>query len=147
MIYEGAQTGKVNLKISDQDGVVLFKETITNTDGFIRPVNFTKMEAGEYTIEVADSFGKFIQKVNYKIEQPESIFHIAKISGDNRYLLSVAKGKDINIRIFDGLNNLVHSESRVVDGSLGLVYNLKDVSGIPTFEITDNTGETKVIRF
>jgi hypothetical protein len=59
----------------------------------------------------------------------------------------VAKGKDINIKIFDGLNNLVHSESRVVDGTLGLVYNLKDVVGVPTFEITDNTGDTRIVRF
>jgi hypothetical protein len=147
VIYEGAQVGKVNLRIADQSGVVLFRETMSNVDGFIRPINLKSLEAGEYTIEVSDSFGKFSQKVNYKVEKPESVFHLAKIAGDNRYLLSVAKGDEINVRIFDGQNNLVHNESRAVNGNLGLVYNLKDVSGVPTFEVRDNTGNIKVIRF
>ena len=147
VIYEGAQVGKVNLRISNKDGAILFRETISNVDGFIRPINFKSLEEGEYTIEVSDSFGKFVQKVNYKTEQPVSAIHIAKISGDSRYLLSVEKGKDINIKIFDGLNNLVHSENRAVNGNLSLVYNLKDVAGVPTFEVTDNSGNTRVVRF
>lgn len=147
VIYEGAQAGKVNLKIADQDGVTLFRETLNNVDRFIRPVNFKNMETGEYTIEVSDAFGKFVQKVNYKIEQAESIVHIAKIAGDNKYLLSVASGTDISVKIFDGQNNLVHSESREINGNLGLVYNLKDVSGVPTFEVRDNAGNTKVVKF
>jgi hypothetical protein len=109
VIYEGAQVGKVNLRIADESGVVLFRETISNVDGFIRPVNLKSLEAGEYTIEVSDAFGKFSQKVNNKVEKPESVFHLAKIAGDKRYL--------------------------------------KDVSGVPTFEVRDNTGNIKVIRF
>ncbi len=147
VIYEGAQVGKVNLRIADESGVVLFRETISNVDGFIRPVNLKSLEAGEYTIEVSDAFGKFSQKVNNAVEKPESVFHLAKIAGDNRYLLSVTKGDEINVKIFDGQNNLVHDESRAVNGNLGLVYNLKDVSGVPTFEVRDNTGNIRVIRF
>jgi 6-phosphogluconolactonase (cycloisomerase 2 family) len=147
VIYEGAQIGKVNLRIADQQGTVLFKETISNVDGFIRPVNLKSLEAGEYTIEVSDSFGKFAQKVSNSVAKQESVFHLAKIAGDNKYLLSVAKGEDINVKIFDGQNNLVHNEDLVVNGNLGLVYNLKGVAGIPTFEVKDNTGNVKVIRF
>lgn len=147
VIYEGVKVGNVNLKIANKDGVILFRETISSVDGFIRPLNFKSLEEGEYTIEVADAFGKYVEKVNYKIEKPISAVHIAKISGDNKYLLSVEKGKDINIKIYDGKDNLVYNESRVVNGNLGLVYNLKDITGVPTFEVTDNAGSTKVIRF
>lgn len=147
VIYEGAQVGKVNLRVADQSGVILFRETISNVDGFIRPVNLKNLEAGVYTIEVSDSFGKFTQKVTNAAAKPESVFHLAKISGENRYLLSVTKGDEINVKIFDGLNNLVHNESLSVNGNLGLVYNLKDVSGVPTFEVKDNAGNVKVIRF
>lgn len=147
VIYEGAQVGKVNLRIANEDGVILFRETISNVDGFIRPINFKSLEAGEYTIEVSDSFGKFVQKVNYRTEQSVSAIHIAKIAGDSKYLLSVEKGKNINVKIYDGLDNLVHSENRLVDGNLSLVYNLKGVAGVPTFEVTDNAGKTKVIKF
>ena len=143
------KAGRVNLKISNQDGAVVFNESVTGVNGFIRPVNFKGMAAGEYTIEVADASGKQIQKVNYEIEQTVSMVHIAKIAGDNKYLLAVAKesNEEFNVKIFDGSRNLVHDENLVANGNLGLVYNLKDVAGIPTFEVTDKTGNTKVIKY
>jgi len=149
VIYEGAKVGRVNLKISDQAGVIVFNESISGVDGFVRPVNFKGMAAGEYTIEVSDASGKQIQKVNYEIEQTVSMVHVAKIAGDSKYLLAVAKGteEEINVKIFDGSSNLVHDQNLVVNGNLGLVYNLKDVAGVPTFEVTDKTGKTKVIKY
>jgi hypothetical protein len=147
VIYEGAQVGNVNLSIANQEGDILYKETIRGVEGFIRPVNFKSLAAGEYSIVVSDSFGKVVQKVKYKMEQPETAIHIAKIEGDNRYLLSIEKGKDINVKIFDGFSNLVHSENRSVSGNLSLVYNLAAVAGKPTFQITDNSGNIKMIGF
>ena len=149
VIYEGAKAGRVNLKISNQDGAVVFNESVTGVNGFIRPVNFKGMDAGEYTIEVSDASGKQVSKVNYEIEQTVNRVHVAKIAGDNKYLLAVAKGSNdqFNVKIFDGASNLVHNENLVVNGGLGLVYNLKDVAGVPTFEVTDNTGNTKVIKY
>jgi len=147
VIYEGVKAGRVNLKISDEDGAVLFNETISGVSSFMRPLNFKGMATGEYTIEVSDVYGKNVQIVNYTIEQSNSAVHVSKISGDNRYLLAVENEKEINVRIFDGLNKLVHDKNLVVNGNLGLVYNLKGVLGVPTFEVTDNSGNTKVIRF
>jgi len=147
VIYEGAKVGNVNLKIVGEDGVTLYRETIANVDGFIRPLNFKSMEPGEYTIEISDANGKHVEKVNYKIERPASAVHVAKIAGDSKYLLSVEKGKSINVKIYDSKDNLVHSESREVNGNLGLVYNLKDITGVPTFEVTDGAGNVRVIRF
>jgi hypothetical protein len=34
-----------------------------------------------------------------------------------------------------------------VSGSFGLVYNLKQVAGTPTFEVTDKTGNVKTIKY
>jgi hypothetical protein len=147
VIYEGAKAGRVNLKISDTSGAVLFDETVAGVDGFIRPLNFKGMSEGEYTVEVSDAYGKNVQTVNYVVEQSVSAVHVSKLAGDSRYLLAVEKEKEINVRIFDGHSNLVHEKSFVVDGNLGLVYNLKDVVGVPTFEVTDKSGNTKVIRF
>jgi flagellar hook assembly protein FlgD len=147
VIYEGVKAGKVTLKIYNQNGSVLFSETLKNVDGFIRPVNFKAMDAGEYTIEVTDASGKQVQKIDYTIENKISSVHVAKIGGEDKYLLAVANenSEEINVRIFDGDNNLVHNESMVVNGNFGLVYNLKNVSGIPTFQITNEAG-TKVIK-
>ncbi len=149
VIYEGAKAGRVNLKITDQAGEIVFQESIAGVEGFIRPINFKGMAAGEYTIEVSDASGKQVHKVNYAIDQSVSMVHVSKIAGENKYLLAVAKGEEekINVRIFDGENNLVHDQNLVVSGNFGLVYNLKAVAGVPTFKVTDKTGSTKVLNY
>jgi hypothetical protein len=70
------------------------------------------------------------------------------MTNNSKYLFSVNnEGKQrINIRIFDGANNLVHSESRNINGSYGMIYNLEQVIGNPTFEVTDNAGATTVLK-
>jgi hypothetical protein len=149
VIYEGAQTGKVSLKIFNKSGKVVFAETINGTDGFIRPVNFSGMDAGEYTIEVSDAAGKQINKLEYNMDTKVHTVHVAKIGKESKYLLAVANqgSEEIIVRIFDGANNLVHNENLVVDGSLGLVYNLKNIAGVPTFEVTNQTGSTKIVKY
>jgi hypothetical protein len=149
VIYEGAQIGKVSLKIFNKSGKVVSAETINGTDGFILPVNFSGMESGEYTIEVSDASGKQINKLEYKMDTRVNTIHVAKIGNESKYLLAVANqgSEEINVRIFDGANNLVHNENLVVDGSFGLVYNLKNITGVPTFEVTNQAGATKVVKY
>jgi hypothetical protein len=147
VIYNGE--GKVKLNIRNTAGETIFAETINTTKGFIRPVNFAGLEFGEYTIEIANAAGKQIQKIQYQAETVAKNIHVAKISEEGKYLLAVA-GKDaeqINVKIFDGANNLVHDKNITVNGNLGLVYNLKQVSGTPTFEVTDNAGVVKTIKY
>ena len=148
VIYEAEKVGDVKMTILGRDGEVLFAETTSNVDGFIRPVNFTGMEPGEYTIEIADASGKQVQKVQYANETTVKNVHVAKMSEEGKYLLSVANDgtEQINVRIFDGSNNLVHNEDLTINGNFGLVYNLKDVSGVPTFEVTDKTGSIRSIK-
>lgn len=148
VIYEGEQKGDVNVAIYSKDGKQVFAETIKQVDGFIRPLNFSGMTPGEYTIQITDKAGKAIQTVNYLTETAVNKVHVAKISGDDKYLLSVpgeTQG-EINVKIYDGLNNLVHNQNIVVDKDYGLVYNLKQVVGVPTFEVTDKTGNVKTIK-
>lgn len=139
VIYEGA--GKVTMKIADSNGAVVFTETIKSANGFIRPVNFAGMEPGTYTITLIDEKGAVVNNISYENKSAVKNVHVAKISGE-KYLLAVANGatEQINVRIFDGNNNLVHNEDVTISGSLGLVYNLKAVEGTPTFQVTDKTG-------
>jgi hypothetical protein len=149
VIYEGPKAGKVSMRILSQDGSEVFAENLGVVNGFIRPVNFTGMKPGEYTIEVVDAFGKQLQTVSYTNETSINTIHIARIAESDKYLLAVAnKGSEqINVRIFDGSNNLVHDENLTVKGNFGLVYNLKQVAGTPTFEVTDKTGNVKTIKY
>ncbi len=147
VIYAGEKVGNVKMTILNEKGEVLFSETTKGVSGFMRPVNFAGMTAGEYTIEVSDENGKEVQKVMYGSATLEQV-HVAKIAESGKYLLSVGgQGKDeISVRIFDGAHNLVHSEELLINGNYGMVYNLKAVQGTPTFEVMDNLGNVRTIR-
>ena len=153
VIYESGITSNVKMTILDKNEAVVFAETTKNVEGFIRSVNFTRMEPGEYTIEIADKAGKQIQKVVYAemeiVTAPAKNVRLAKIAADGKYLLTVTNSgiNQIKVRIYDGANNLVHNESTTVNGDFGLVYNLKDVAGVPTFEVTDKTGSVSTIKY
>ena len=149
VIYEGEKVGNVKMTILNSKKQVFFKETTQNVDGFIRPVNFTGMEPGEYSIEIADASGKQIQNIVYSNETSVKSVQVSKIKEEGKYLLAVANSgpEQINVRIFDGANNLVHNEDLTINGDFGLVYNLKDVAGVPTFEVTDKTGNIRTIKY
>lgn len=149
IIYEGGKAGKVSMKIYDQIGKLVFAETINSVNGFSRPLNFGGMNPGEYTIEIADENGKNVQKIAYRTESVVKDVHIAKIANDDKYLVALAsKGEEeINVRIFDGANQLVHDQSVKVKGDYGVVYNLKGVKGSPTIEVTDKMGNVKTIKY
>ena len=148
VIYEGTKAGKVSMKITDKSGNQLFAETIRSISGFIRPVNFDGMAPGAYTIAITDENGTLIQTVNYLNEKVIKNVYISKTAEAGKYLLSVAnKGTEvINVRIYDGENNLVHDENVTVKGYFGIVYNLKKIVGTPTFEITDEGGNDLVSK-
>ncbi len=148
VIYAGTATGKISLNIYDEANTLVFNETINGVDGFICPVNFSAMKTGVYTIEVADASGKQVQKIDYVKENPVNSIHLKKIEGESKYLLAVANTNEvINVRIFDGSNNLVHNQDVTVAGNFGMIYNLKNVMGSPTFEVTNQAGATKVVKY
>ncbi len=148
VIYQGEKVGNVKMTILNQDGRIVFAETTPNVDGFVRPVNFTGMEPGEYSIVIADGSGRQIQNIVYSTVTAVKNVQVSKIKGQDKYLLAVADNgtEQINVRIFDGENNLVRSEDLTVKGNFGLVYNVKDVSGVPTFEVTDKMGNIKTVK-
>ena len=148
VIYEGSAISNVKMTIFNGADEIVFAETTKNVEGFIRSVNFTKMEPGEYTIEIADKAGKQTQKVVYTEYAPVQNVRISKIAPEGKYLLSVTNSgvNQINVRIFDGEDNLVHEKSTEINGNFGLVYNLKGVEGVPTFEVSDKTGVIRSIK-
>lgn len=152
--YEGVSAGKVTLKVYDNSSKEIFSETIKGLNRFMRPLNFEGLEAGVYTIEIADENGTQTEKVNYATDVKTSkseattikALHVCKLQ-DGKYLVSVTSEgtENVDISIFDN-NDLIHSESRTINGGLGLVYNLKQVSGKPVFVITDEAGKNHTAK-
>ncbi|MBT1708287.1 hypothetical protein KK062_08630 [Fulvivirgaceae bacterium PWU5] len=151
VIYKGETAGKVKLNIYNTQSQLVFTETFNGTDGFICPLNFTGLAYGDYTIELIDATGKKTEKVSFKpaVAAAKNV-HISKLAKENgKYLVSVAAqgNEQISVKIYDAANNLVHSETKTVDGNFAQLYTVKNVNGALTFEVTDNAGNTKTVRF
>jgi hypothetical protein len=152
VIYRSESAGKVKLNIYNSNAKLILTETFNGTDGFICPVNFAGLEAGEYTIELVDASGKKAEKVSLNTKKSSKHVHVSKINNEaGKYLLSVVDtsfaADEINVKIYDAKNNLIHSETKETRGDFAQVYKLKDASGSYTFEVSDKTGKLKTIRF
>jgi len=150
VVYKGETTGKVKLNIYNADGLLMMSQTFNSVDGFILPVNFAGLASGDYTIELVDAAGKKVEKVSYQTKRNIQHVHISRIvNEENKFLLSVAsKGtQSISLKIYDNANNLLHSEVRTIEGDFAQVYKLAKSSEHYTFEITDNAGNIKSVRF
>jgi len=152
VIYKGETTGRVKLNIYNASSRIIFSESINVGDGFICPLNFAGLEPGEYTLELVDVTGaKKVEKVKYLTSTASSKnVHISKlVKEEGKFLVAVTNAgtEKINVRIYDGANNLVHSESREVKGDFAQLYTIKNVTGGLTFEVSDEAGYTKTIRF
>ncbi len=148
VIYKGQEAGAVRMTILNGSNDVVFSESSQNIDGFVRKVNFSGMLPGEYTIEITDKNGLSTQKVVYGKPSTVKAIRVTKIGNESKYLLAVSNtgAEQLNVRIFDGSDNLVHSEVRNIEGNFGVVFNLTNVSGVPSFEVTDGTGAVRRIK-
>ncbi len=148
VVYKGVAQGKVKLSILSADGKVILSETF-NSDGFIRPLNFSGLEAGEYTITVADATGVKSEKIVYGgVKRNVSNVHVSKLKNAGKYLLSVANAVNgpIQVRIIDSKNNVVFTETKLVNGDFAQVYKI-EATGSYTFEISDVRGNIKTAQF
>lgn len=150
VIYKGEATGKVKLNIYNENARVIMTETFNSVDGFICPLNFAGLEPGGYTIELVDVTGKKFEEVITLSKKADKYVHISRINGESKYLLSVANitsTDQVNVKIFDGRNNLIHSETKALNGDFAQVYKLDGESSSYTFEVSDNSGIIKTSRF
>lgn len=150
IIYKGESSSKVKLNIYNSSSEIVFSETMNGVNGFIRPLNFTGLQFGEYTVELIDASGKKVEKINYQPAKSESNVHVSKlVNEEGKFLVSVAKASSetITVKIFDEANNLLHINTKQVAGDFAQLYTLKDFAGAVTFEVSDNTGSIKTVRF
>ncbi|GHN01192.1 hypothetical protein WSM22_26810 [Cytophagales bacterium WSM2-2] len=148
VVYKSEATSKVSISIFDKNDEMVFTETINDLNEFIRPYNFSSLPEGEYTIEVKDNTGKKVEKVKYSQGTIESIIAVRKLTSvSNKYMLtSVNKGLNVlTISIFNEDGDLLHNETRMVDGNFGVVYSLTG-EGKYTFVVADKTGMSKTIN-
>jgi hypothetical protein len=146
LIYKSELQSDVKVEIYDSRNVIVFTETIKNSDGFARPYNFASLSDGKYTIRVDNGSNWLTETVEYAGGKVEKLAHLTTLN-DGRYLLSVPGSgmQKLSVNIFEESGRLIYHSKQEVSGDFAQVYKLNDVSGALLFEITDGDGLVKSI--
>jgi len=149
LYYKAAEQMDVKVSINDAAGQTVFTEVFRRAAGFVRPYNFTNLPEGDYTMVIADQNGKQIESITYKRDKIEKLAHLTKVSGSEKYVLTVPNREPgfIQVRIFDANNTIIYNQSEPVSGDFGKMYNLEKYSGTFSFEITDKEGITRTLNY
>jgi hypothetical protein len=150
-IYKSDVVAKIKLNIYNSSSQLVFTDVVNGTDGFIRPLNFRGLPAGEYTIEFNDGVSKKVEKVKYVPASSVSnkIVHITKVNeAEGKFLVAIAdaNNENITVSIYDRFNKLVYTETKAVTGEFAQIYRVKESTGI-SIEISDASGVAKLSRF
>jgi len=150
VIYKSETAGKVQVKVYNAENSVVYSGSFADTKGFILPLNLTQVGYGEYTFEITDASGKRTETLIYEAAKSTNNIRIAKLdAGEGKFLVAVTspKNEKITVRIFDNFNNLLHNEVKSVNGDFAQVYTVKNLTGTCTFEVSDDAGLVKTVRF
>ena len=152
VIYKTDVANRVKLNIYNSASQLIFSETL-NGDGFIRPLNFSGLRAGEYVIEVIEGTSKRTEKVTYKpgtrsVSTGRKVVHISRVDNAGKFIVSIARAatEKVTVNIYDNFNTLVHSESREISGEFAQIYHVKN-SRVSAIEVIDASGNKKISRF
>ena len=144
--YSNSKPGKVTLIIKDDHENVLVKRMIKNENGFTMPANFASVTEGIYFVETDNGTEKQSVKINYNNNVAPTYSRVVDL-GDDRYLLSSSHVglETITIKIYDGNNTMIFNEDKKISGGLSMVFNLKNVVGKPSFEVTESSGHSLMV--
>lgn len=147
LIYKAELASNVKVEIINAENKVVFSETIKNSDGFARPYNFASLPEGDYTIRLDNGSNWLSEKVNYRQGEVQKLAHLVTLK-DGRYLLTVpGTGEDkLNIRIYDENGETLYSATDKVSGNFGRLFNLEQVDGAVSFEISGSSGASNVLH-
>ncbi|MBK5278847.1 MAG: hypothetical protein JJE09_08290 [Bacteroidia bacterium] len=149
LIYKAEKAGFVKVSILDSKQRTIFQESIKTSEGFTRPYNLESLEKGEYTLEIVDDSGTQVEKLRNYSDKVEKLFNVRKIPGQDKLLLTVAgKGKEtISVKIYDESERLVYEKDEYTTDDFARVYNLKNLKGAVTFEVTGESGESTIVQY
>lgn len=150
VVYERANADKLKLNVYNDKSERIFTQSHV-AKGFIQPLNFQHLEAGEYTIEIVSGTSRETVRINHAPRVIAGSFvHITRLNEGGKYLVSVAKrqGREDNItlNIFQG-DELIYNESNTLTEDFAKVYNVKPDSENITIAVTDKYGKVTSASF
>lgn len=137
-----------NLKIVDEFGVVLYEETLKNSLETGKQINFSRLPAGNYFLEMDAAIKQVIiplqvsgQEALLKLELKTEVFKpFVKLSGTSLLLMNFnPEQTPVTISIYDELGQLLFEETVTDSIELKRSYNFSKVeSGNYSLQVKKN---------
>jgi hypothetical protein len=144
--YNDNGTNNVLLTMKDQEGRMLLRRNIKNQNSFSIPVNLSSMEHGSYHVD-ADNGTKKVSVVILHNNNSEPTYTRVVSLGDDKYMLfsSHIGRQTLTVKVYDENTNVIFDEKRSIDGQVAILFNLAGVTGRPSFEVTETSGNSLML--
>ena len=150
LFYKGAEQSNVKVLILNDLNKIVFSEKIKNTDGFVRPYNFSSLPEGNYSIQLINNAGSQIKEVSYTHESAsnstrEKVMHVTHMHGStNKFVLSVPNvgADELTVTIYNDSNEILYVGKENIVGDFAKIYNLQNYNGKVKFVVTDSNGHS-----
>lgn len=144
VFYKAPGQNNVTVSIYDDSNRKVFSETFKESEGFVRPYNFEKLNEGRYTIELRDKAGFQIERIAYEKKTEEKIARMVKLPGEEKYAILVPHNgsKSLSVNIYNQHGTSVYSNTQNVNGDFSQLFNLDGLESF-TIVVSDSNGLTK----
>lgn len=149
LFYKGDDLDNVRVTIYNSNDEPVFKETLRNTDGFMRPYNLNKLEEGEYKLVIADKHGEQSQSLQHFAEKSQTLIGVIQLSETpEKFVLTIGKKLSpevVAVKIYNDRNEIIYEQLENIKGDFSKLYDLGKADSY-RFEITDSNGTTSIIK-
>jgi len=122
--------GKVVVTILDQAGELVQKDVIRNESAFVRPYNFSKQPAGNYTMVVDNGQKSFSTTLTFGVVNAAQDLKVAvEEAGDNRFKLVVKEANmtPVSVSLTNVEGEVIFTELISRQANFSKVYNLNRI--------------------
>jgi hypothetical protein len=140
--YMGSKTGKVTITVKDNAQATVLVRSFKEIKDFSLPINFSSVAEGVYTVQIDNGIEKLDRTVNYTKDIATNYTRVENL-GNGQYLLTSShSGKEkITVKVYNESNVKVYEEDKMVRGDFSMLFNLKNVTGQPYFEVSEKSGD------
>lgn len=154
VVFKDAKKGH-QLTIKDSDGIALHSENVTKKGNLVKIFNFSKLENGNYTLELEKDFEIVIKSmkingntVTFDENAKKTIFKPVIRNKENRLIITKISfdKKPLQVSLYFN-NEIIYSETVKGDSILNRVYRLDEEKKGNYRVVLHNNGRSYVNEF
>lgn len=149
LFYKSAEASNVRVTIYNEESILVYAETVKQTDGFVRPYRFENLPYGDYRIVISNGRSRRVEHVNYSNKGVVHLASMVRMEEGKKYLLIVPNKSTerLLITVTNDKGVTLHTSTHELEGDFSTVLNVEDLDGHFTVSIMDSKGEAKSFSY